>query len=326
MICASTTEEAVERLRKRDSRYTFARDQAPSQPPSIAGLFPGQVALYVNMGRDLYESESVFRNSVDECAEYLIGQLHVDIRQVLYPAPAELAEVECRINETRITQPSIFVIEYALARLWMSWGITPHLLIGHSVGEYVAAVLGGVFQLEEALGLLAARALLMQNLPPGSMLAVRLGVAEVEPSLPEGVSVAAINSRSLTTLSGPTPILEALQRKLDLNGVQPRLKPTSHALHSAMMDPIVEPFTALAARIPAQKSKMAWISSSTGTWIGEDAGPEAAYWAEQLRGPVRFAQAVETAIQQGITTFVEVGPGRALSQFVRAGLPPNPPN
>jgi acyl transferase domain-containing protein len=316
VICASDRAEAIERLRTRDSKYTFI-SQSPSQPPSIAFLFPGQGAQYVNMGRDLYESEPVFRSAIDKCAEILQTPLRLDIRSVLYPATTETEEATRWINETSVTQPSIFAVEYALARLWMSWGIEPALLIGHSVGEYVAAVLGGVYTLQEALRLLSSRAMLMQDLPSGSMLAVRLGASELESSLPEGVSVAAINSPHLTTLSGPTPILHSLKEEFDRREIQARLLPTSHAFHSAMMDPIVEPFATLAAETPSQPSNIPWISSCTGTWIGKDAGPEGTYWAKQLREPVRFAQAIETAIQHGITTFVEVGPGRALSQFVR---------
>lgn len=315
-LCAGNVAEAVERLRARESKTAFT-GQAPARPPSLVFLFPGQGAQYVNMGRELYESEPIFRESVDRCAECLQSHLQFDIRSALYPRAAAKAEAEQRINETRVTQPAIFVVEYALARLWMAWGIKPSVLIGHSVGEYVAAVLAGVFSLEEALGLLAARAKLMQDLPGGSMLAVRRGVAELEGSLPEDVAIAAINSPSLTTLSGPTPTLQALQESLEGRKVVCRLLPTSHAFHSAMMDPIVEPFTEAAAKVRQQKPGLPWISSCTGTWMDKDAAPEASYWAGQLRHAVRFGQAVETAIQHGATAFLEVGPGQALTQLVR---------
>jgi acyl transferase domain-containing protein len=314
-LCAGSSTEAIERLRKPDAKTSFT-GQAPSRPPSIVFLFPGQGSQYVNMGRELYESERVFRESVDQCAEYLQTHLRLDIRSVLYPEAAEKGETEVSINDTWLTQPSIFVVEYALARLWMAWGVTPSVLIGHSVGEYVAAVLAGVFTLAEALGLLAARAKLMQDLPSGSMLAVRCAVAAIEGLLPEDVAVAAINSPALITLSGPTPTLRSLQETLESREITCRLLSTSHAFHSTMMDPIVEPFTELAGRLRPQKPGLPWISSLTGTWMNEQAAPEASYWSGQLRHTVRFGQAVETAIKHGATVFLEVGPGHALTQFV----------
>ncbi len=161
-VCAATAKQAIERLRAADQETAFTA-QAAAQPPSVVFLFPGQGAQFVDMGRGLYEHEPVFREAVDECAEYLEKHLQLNIRTVLYPEASFRAQAEREINETRVTQPTIFTVEYALARLWMSWGIKPSLLIGHSVGEYVAAVLAGVFTLEDALGVLAARAKLMQE-------------------------------------------------------------------------------------------------------------------------------------------------------------------
>lgn len=315
-VCAASAGEAVERLNDTHSKSTFIA-QAPGQSPSLVFLFPGQGAQYVNMGRDLYENEPVFRNSVDRCADSLRGHLQFDIRSVLYPRESAKAEADQRINETRVTQPAIFTVEYALASLWTAWGIGPSLLIGHSVGEYVAAVLAGVFSLEDALQLLAGRAKLMQELPPGSMLAVRRGVADLEVLLPAGVAVAAINSPSLTTLSGPTPLLRALQDKFEASGIVCRLLPTSHAFHSAMMDPIVERFKDLASGVLQQNPAVPWISTLTGTWINDQAPPESSYCAAQLRNTVRFGDAIETAIRHGATAFLELGPGQALTQLVR---------
>jgi len=316
-LSASTATEAIEKL-KAIERETTSTVQAPTEVPSVVFVFPGQGSQYVNMGRELYESEDVFRDAVDRCAECLQGHLRLDIRSVVYPNGAEsVARAEQQINETSVTQPAIFTLEYALACLWMSWGIKPSLLIGHSVGEYVAAVLAEVFSLEDALGILASRARLMQNLPGCSMLAVRRGASELEGTLPEGVAIAAINSPVLTTLSGPTPELQKLQEKFEAEGVFCRLLPTSHAFHSSMMDPIVEPFTKIAGGVPHQKPTLPWISTYTGTWIDKENGPDGAYWSGQLRRTVRFGQAIETALQAGATMFLEVGPGQALTQLIR---------
>ena len=316
ILSAKSPAEAIERLRSTDREPPF-KAQSPAQPPSVVFLFPGQGSQHVDMGRELYESESVFRESVDVCADHLQSHLDLDIRSVVYPVTTAKADAERRINETRVTQPAIFTLEYALARLWMSWGIKPSLVIGHSVGEYVAAVLAGVFELGDALELLAARAKLMQDLPAGSMLAVRRGVAELEGLLPEDVAVAAINSPVLTTLSGATAKIQELQQTFEAADIFCRLLPTSHAFHSVMMDPIVGPFAELATKVRTQKPLLPWISTLTGNWMDKESAPQGSYWANQLRNTVRFGQAIETALNHGANTFLEVGPGQALTQLVR---------
>jgi acyl transferase domain-containing protein len=316
ILCAASNSEVVDRVGRRDGRTTFV-GKTPAQAPALVFLFPGQGAQYVNMGRELYESEPIFREIIDKCAVCLQGHLQLDIRSILYPDDSTSIDAEQRINETWVTQPAIFIVEYALARLWMAWGITPSVLIGHSVGEYVCAVLAEVFTLEEGLGLLASRAKLMQNLPSGSMLAVRKEASELERLLPDGVAIAAINAPSLTTLSGPTHMLQALQADLEERQITCRMLPTSHAFHSEMMDPIVDPFAELAGMVTQHKPKLPWISSLTGTWMDPETAPEAAYWSTQLRHTVHFGRSIETAFQHGATAFLEVGPGQALTQFVR---------
>ena len=269
------------------------------------------------MGKELYALEAGFRDAVDECAAHLKTHLGVDIRETLYPVDADRADAEKRINETWLTQPAIFVVEYAMARLWMGWGIKPSLLVGHSIGEYVAAVIAGTFTLEGALGLLSKRARLMQDLPGGSMLAVRLGADDVANDLPDGLAVAAVNSPKLCTVSGPTERVLAYQQALEARKVASRLLPTSHAFHSEMMEPIVGRFTAEAAKIPFNAPGIPWISTCTAEMMTEETLAEPGYWARQLRHAVRFSDAMDLAFATKDLVMLEVGPGQALAQFVR---------
>ena len=315
-VVVSGPEEAVKALRALEAK-TSATGQAPAQEPDVVFLFPGQGAQYVDMGRELYAKEPVFREEVDRCAGMLQQHLGTDLRTILHPTAEGRTDASKRINETAMTQPAIFVIEYALAKLWQSWGIQPSILIGHSIGEYVCAVLAETFTLEDALALLAVRAKLMQALPAGSMLAVRLPGAEVEPLLPAGVSIAAYNSAKLCTVSGPTEMLKQFQQTLEARQIASKLLPTSHAFHSAMMDPMLEEFTAAVAKTPRSAPKLRWISTCTGTWMTPEDLADPAYWSRQLRQAVRFADALSLVAGDRRHVLLEVGPGQALTQLAR---------
>jgi amino acid adenylation domain-containing protein len=308
-VVAADAAEAIGKLREP------AKSSASNKSPRVAFLFPGQGSQYVDMGRDLHASEPAFRAAVDECAALLQAHLGVDVRATLYPADADRAEAEKRIHQTWLTQPCIFVVEYALAKLWMSWGIRPALLIGHSIGEYVAAVLAGTFTLAEALALLAVRARLMQSLPSGAMLAVRQGADEL--TLPAGIDLAAVNSPKLCTVSGTHEAIAAYQRELEEKKIACRPLNTSHAFHSAMMEPMVAPFTAEAAKVAPKAPAIPWISTCTGREMDAATLADPGYWACQLRHEVRFTDALATAFATGDLVLLEVGPGQALGPFAR---------
>jgi amino acid adenylation domain-containing protein len=313
LVCRDAT-EATALLRSMEARRVFNRHH-DERRPAVAFLFPGQGAQSVDMGRELYETEAVFRAEIDRCAIILQRHLGLDIRRVLYPDASERVEAEKKINETWITQPAIFVTEFALAKLWLAWGVKPAVLIGHSIGEYVCAVLAETFTLEDALSLLSVRARLMQALPAGSMLAVRLGADQLQPLLPSGVSLAALNSPNLCTVSGPTEILQKFSADLDARKIATKFLQTSHAFHSEMMDPMLPEFAAAAEKTPSQPPRIRWISTCTGQELTAQEITNAAYWPRQIRQTVRFCSALERLITDPQHILLEVGPGQTLTQL-----------
>jgi glutamate-1-semialdehyde aminotransferase/malonyl CoA-acyl carrier protein transacylase len=314
IVCRDRT-EALELLAKPDPKRVFGSN-AECQTTGVAFLFPGQGAQYVNMGRRLYESESLFRREVDECSEVLSPLLGVDLRSILYPSDAEAAAAHERITQTAVTQPALFVIEYGLAKQWMSWGVQPAAMIGHSLGEYVAACLAGVFTRDDALRLLARRARMMQDLPSGSMLAVRASVEGIASDLGPRTSVAALNSPNLTVISGDHDAIAELEARLTARQVICRRLPTSHAFHSPMMEPIVTGFAEFVRTVPRAKPARHWISGLTGNLITDAEATDPNYWAQQMRQPVRFMDGAGKLTDPDLA-LLEVGPGQALTSLAR---------
>ena len=322
LVCA-TPEEAAAVLLERDPERLATRRAAERRP--VVFLFPGQGAQHPGMGRDLYASESVFRRALDECAETLAPRLGCDLRTLLYPPagePASAAERELR--QTRYAQPALFAVEHALARLWLSWGLEPTALLGHSLGEYVAACLAGVLSLEDALDLVATRGELMQELPPGAMLAIGLPETEIAPELVGSLALAAVNGPEFCVASGPEEEIAELERRLASRGAVARRLHTSHAFHSAMMEPVLAPFAERVARVTLRAPAVPYLSNLTGTWITAEQATDPAYWVRHLRETVRFGPGLERLLaeaDEGLT-LLEIGPGRTLGELVRRQLPP----
>lgn len=241
MLVCHSIEDAQAALSARDPERVFSSYQEP-RSRAVNFMFSGQGAQYVDMGRGLYEQETVFRETVDTCAKLLKPHLGLDLREVLYPADEQSDEATEKLTQTGMTQAALFTIEYATAKLWISLGIKPQAMIGHSIGEYIAACLAGVFSLEDALMLVAARGRLMQQMPAGSMLAVSLSEQKVIPFLNEQVSLAAVNGPATCVVSGPTEAIDALQSLLEKDGAPCRRLHTSHAFHSVMMEPMLGQF------------------------------------------------------------------------------------
>jgi phthiocerol/phenolphthiocerol synthesis type-I polyketide synthase E len=278
----------------------------------VAFMFPGQGAQYVGMGRTLYEREPVFKSELDHCAELLQSSLGVDLREIIYANDLPPEEAAARLADTRFAQPALFAVEYALAKLWIEWGIVPQAMIGHSIGEYVAACLAGVFSLEDALRLVAARGEIMQRLPRGAMLAVSLTPTEAELCLKEQVSLAAINSPSLCVLSGTIEAIDGLERRLANDGVICRRVHTSHAFHSVMMEPALEEFTEVVRSVERHAPQIPYLSNVTGKWITDAQAIDPSYWARHLREAVQFSAGVTELLNDPAIVLLEVGPGQTL--------------
>jgi acyl transferase domain-containing protein len=278
----------------------------------VAFLFPGQGAQYVGMGRNLYECEPFFREQVERCTRILQPHIGFDLRDVLYPHPGKEDEAGQRLKQTALTQPALFIIEYALARFWMALGIRPTAMLGHSVGEYVAASLADVFSLEDGLALIAERGRLMQSMPKGAMLATSLKEDDTHAWLTPQISLAAVNGPRQCVFSGEPEAIDMLQKQLNGQGVECQLLATSHAYHSWMMDSVLEKFTRAVEQVRLNPPQLPFISNLTGTWIKADEVTQTSYWVRQLRSTVRFSDGLEELTRNDNRVLLEVGPGHTL--------------
>ncbi len=274
----------------------------------IVFAFPGQGAQHPGMGSELYESLPVFRRTVDECAEILLPHLGLDLR----------ARIDADgLNQTGVAQPAIFTIEYALAKQWLAWGIKPQAMIGHSVGEFTAACLAGVFSLSDALAMVAARGALMQQLPNGEMLSVRAPQQQLRELLTPDLAMAAVNSPSLCVLAGSSESIQALEQKLTEQNIVSRRLRTSHAFHSPMIDPILEPLAQRFSEIRLSAPAMPYVSTLTGEWITAKQTTNPEYWARHARETVQFSTAIQRLQKDQSWCVLEVGPGQALTALTR---------
>ena len=333
-VVAADRVGAIAALAAKPARLSIARVDDGEKHPVIL-LLPGVGDHYVGMGRELYANFPVFRREVDRCAEILSPHLGLDIRDILYPKHRDWQKASAtqgidlkkmlagntqppddedarRLNQVEHLQPALFTIEYALARLWIDLGVVPQAIVGHSMGEYVAACLSGVFSLEDALRLIVRRTQLVAQLPPAKMLAVTLPESELQPLLPGDLSLALINGPSLCVVAGPPTSIEEFARTLTGRGVMHRPVQNTHAFHSRLLDAIVPAFAAEVRKVLLNAPRIPFISNVTGRWITATDATDPDYWARHSNHTARFHDALQTLWQTENPILLEAGPGRTL--------------
>jgi phthiocerol/phenolphthiocerol synthesis type-I polyketide synthase E len=284
----------------------------------VALMFPGQGAQQLMMAVQLYETIPEFRHDLDVCAEILKQHAAFDLRTLLYPQESQRLEAEKLMQQTAVAQPALFCVAYSLAKLWERWGVRPFAMIGHSIGEYVAACLAGVFSLEDALRLLAERGRLAQQLREGAMLAVAVSESEALDLTSAKVSLAAINGPVQCVVAGEVEAVTKLEEKLTADGITCVRLQGTRAFHSAMVQPMMAAFAGCFRRVSLHVPTTPYVSSLTGTWITNAEATSPEFWIRQLREPVRFADGIRTLCGSGVNVFLEVGPGQTLSSLVRS--------
>ena len=318
VVVAESHDEAARLLEANDPRRVFTHTPV-GERPEVAFMFPGGGAQYAGMARDLYETEPVFAEWMDKGLNILAPRIDYDIRALWLPEGEEsLGEADERLKRPSVQLPLIMIVEYALAQLWMSWGIAPKALIGHSMGENTAACLAGVMSFEDCIGLVHLRGQLFDTVPAGGMLSVTLPADELEPLLEGKLDIAAVNAPGLSVATGPDDLLDALQGRLEADGIDCQRIPINIAAHSRMLEPILADFGDYLRTISLSPPAIPFVSNRTGTWITEAEATDPDYWVGHLRHTVRFADGIATLAESPGRVFLEVGPGKVLSSLAQA--------
>ncbi len=346
MVVCRDREEALHLLEQRTTTHVVSRFEQRTER-AVAFLFPGVGEQYVGVAQELYEQEPIFHEAVERCCNVLKTKVGLDLREVLFSGEQQTSRGNHHANghngtskgrmdfrallgragkdatfsqqhkHTALAQPAVFVIEYALARLLMEWGIRPQAMLGYSLGEYVAACLAGVFSVEDALMLVAKRAQLIAQVPAGAMLAVAISEEAVQPYLGEQINLAAVNSLTTCVVAGPLAAIEQLEARLQAQGIAAQRVETTHAFHSSMLESLYEAVQELVGTVKLHAPQIPYISNVTGTWITAEQATDPAYWAAHLCQTVRFTEGVGHLLEEVGYVLVEVGPGQSLSSLVK---------
>jgi acyl transferase domain-containing protein/thioesterase domain-containing protein/acyl carrier protein len=316
VLVAESHEEAARLLEEGDPRRVFTHSAL--EEPDVVFMFPGGGSQYPGMARDLYETEPVFRDWMDRGLAALEPKLDYDIRALWLPEEGGEAAAAARLKRPSVQLPLIMIVEYALAQLWMSWGVRPAALVGHSMGENAAACLAGVMSFEDCIGLVHLRGTLFDGVPPGGMLSVPLPAGELEPLLGDALDMASVNAPGLSVVSGPQAALDALEARLAGRGIEASRVPIDIAAHSRMLEPILKPFGDYLRAIELRAPAIPIVSNRTGAVLTAEEATDPDYWVGHLRNTVRFADCVSTLAERGSRVYLEMGPGRALASLVQA--------
>ena len=316
VVVARDAQDAAAALIARDPNRVFTHESAAT-PRSVAFMFAGGGAQYPTMGADLYRDEPAFKAAVDGCLEILARRGMPDIKPLLFPAPGDEAAAARQLERPSLALPALLTIQYAQAKLWMSWGVEPAAMIGHSMGEYTAAHLAGVFSLEDALTLVELRGRLFETLPEGAMLSVPLSEAELQPLLGPELAIAVVNGPTMSVASGPVAAIEALERRLLEQDIEAARVRINVAAHSPMLEPILQEFGQFLRRLSMTAPQRPFVSNLSGTWITAAEATDPAYWVRHLRHTVRFADGLQELLKDPAQVLLEVGPGRTLSSLAR---------
>ncbi|MDP6435915.1 MAG: SDR family NAD(P)-dependent oxidoreductase [Gammaproteobacteria bacterium] len=315
VVCESR-KDAIAALKDTDNLELISGVETGGR--SIAFMFAGGGAQYAGMGRELYESEPVFRAAVDECLSLLEPEIDFDLKALLFPAPDAMDAAAAELERPTRTLPALFTIQYAQACQWMAWGVQPGALVGHSMGEYTAACLSGVLNLKDALALVAFRGRLFEKLPAGTMLSVPLSATELQPLLGDELSLSAANAPELSVAGGPVAAIEALEQRLAERDIESTRIHISVAAHSLMLEPFLAEFRDYVAGFMLGKPEIPFISNLTGDWVKPDEVSKPEYWVRHLRETVRFSDGLVKLLEDPSRVLLEVGPGRTLATLAKS--------
>ncbi|MEM9433529.1 MAG: beta-ketoacyl synthase N-terminal-like domain-containing protein [Pseudomonadota bacterium] len=314
VIVAESHAEAADLLEQNDPRRAFTHTALPGTPDYVF-MFPGGGAQYAGMARDLYETEPVFAEWIDTGLDILQPKLDYDIRSLWLPEPGQEEAADAKLTRPSVQLPLIMITEYALAQLWMSWGVYPAALTGHSMGENTAACVAGVMSFEDCIGLVHLRGSLFDTVPEGGMLSVVLPADELEPLLGDDLDLGAVNAPNLSVATGPQSALDALEERLTAKDIDFQRIQIDIAAHSRMLEPILEEFGDYLRSITLSAPKIPFTSNRTGELITDEQATDPEYWVGHLRNTVHFADCLATLAEKPARVFIEVGPGKALSSL-----------
>jgi acyl transferase domain-containing protein/thioesterase domain-containing protein len=316
VVAAATRDEARALLEAADPQRVFGGTAL--EKGSLVFMFPGGGSQYPDMGLDLYRTEPVYREQVDRGLESFTRATGIDLRALMFPAAGKAEEAAKALEHPHVQLPAIFIVEVALAKLWMSWGLEPAAMIGHSMGENAAACIAGVLSFEDALRLITLRGQLVERVAEGAMLSIPLSETALRPKVEAlGLDLAIVNGPELCVASGSVAGIDALEKQLVAEGTEARRLKITVAAHSQMLEPILEEFGAFLRSIKLSAPKIPFVSNFTGTWIKPEEATDPAYWVRHLRHTIRFSQGMATLLEAPDRVFLEVGPGRILSSLAR---------